>query len=81
MIDDCLNRTKVKRGSELPQSKLNESDVQLILALVLHRDELKKQLKILTNKAISEKFDVSLRTIDRVTSGETWSHVVVAKTK
>ena len=78
MIDDCLNRTKVKRGSELPQSKLNESDVQLILGLVLHRDELKNQLKVLTNQSIADKFDVSLRTIDRITSGETWGHVVVA---
>lgn len=75
MIDDPLNRTKVKRGSQLPQAKLNEIDVQLVLDLVLEREALKKQLKCLTNEALAEKFGVHQRTIDRITAGESWIHV------
>lgn len=40
MIDDPLNRTKVKRGEELPWSKLTEEDVRQIREL----DDYKKRL-------------------------------------
>ena len=73
--NDGLHRLKFKRGSQLPQAKLNEQDVQLVLQLVMHRDDLKKQLKCLTNKAIAEKFGVHYRTIDRITAGESWIYV------
>lgn len=75
MIDDPLNRTKVLRGSQLPQAKLHEDDVQLILQLVAHRDDLKRQLCLMTNERIAEKFNVHRRTIDRITAGEAWGHV------
>jgi FixJ family two-component response regulator len=75
MIDDCMNRTKVKRGSDLPHSKLKEDDIRLIHALVAEREQMKATLKGLTNKAIADKWDVHVRTIDRITSGETWGHV------
>jgi hypothetical protein len=75
MIDDCMNRTKVKRGSALPQSKLTEGDVRNILALVEHRDSLKKQASELTNASIAEKYGVHIRTVDRITSGESWGHI------
>ena len=42
MIDDPLNRTKVKRGMDLPQAKLTDADVLMIRELVGYRDELKK---------------------------------------
>lgn len=76
MIDDPLNRNKAKRGSDLPQSKLNEDDVRLIRGLVEHREYEKKKLAELTNAKIAEKFGVHIRTIDRITAGENWGHVI-----
>ena len=73
--NDPLHRLNFKRGSELPQAKLTEHDVQLVLELVLHRDDLKNQLRCLTNKSIAEKFGVHQRTIERITSGGGWGHV------
>jgi len=75
MIDDPLNRQKVKRGSQLPQSKLNEEDVLNILGIVEYRNKLKDELSNLTNKKIAEKYDVHFRTIDRITAFESWTHV------
>jgi hypothetical protein len=75
MIDNPLNRLKVKRGSELPHAKLTESDVLLIRSLVEHREHLKDQARMLTNQRIAEKFGVHQRTIDRITAGESWNHV------
>lgn len=75
MIDCAMNRTKVKRGSELPHSKLNEDDVAKINALIEHREALKRQARELSNSKLAEKFDVHVRTIDRIGTGETWGHV------
>ena len=75
MIDDPLNRTKVKRGSKLPQSKLTETDVKLIREIIEERDQLKFVLSQMTNAKIAEKFEVHVRTIDRITTGESWTHV------
>ena len=75
VIDDPLNRLKVKRGSELPWAKLTEQDIQLIRELVEERERLKAQARALTNARIAEKFGVHVRTVDRVTAGETWGHV------
>lgn len=75
MKDDPLNRLTVKRGSQLPQSKLTEDDVILIRKLIDHREELKRQASQLTAKKLAEKFGVHYRTIDRIATGEGWSHV------
>jgi FixJ family two-component response regulator len=75
MIDDCMNQTKVKRGSELPHAKLTEDDIRLIRSFMAEREQMKAMLRGMTNQAIAEKFDVHRRTIDRITSGETWGHV------
>ena len=75
MIDDPLNRTKVKRGSELPWAKLDEPDVLLIRKIVAEREKTKEQLKYVTNAALARKFGVHIRTIDRITCGESWGHV------
>ncbi len=75
MIDDAMNRLKVKRGSQLPQSKLTEADVREIFAMVEQRDRLKRQLSRLTNASIAEMYGVHVRTVDRVTSGHGWSGV------
>lgn len=75
MIDCQLNRTKVKRGSELPWAKLDESDVANIRQIVSDRELLKRAAAELTNAKIAEKFGVHRRTIDRITAGEAWTHV------
>ena len=75
MIDNPMNRIKVKRGMDLPQSKLTDDDVLMIRELVNIRDDLKLQASQLTNKCIAEKFGVHHRTIDRITAGGAWSHV------
>ena len=75
MVDDPMNRTKVKRGEELPQARLTEGDVRIIRELIEERVRLHKEARALTNKRIAEKFGVHIRTIDRINSGETWGHV------
>jgi len=75
MKDDVLNRTKAKRGSQLPWAKLDESDITVIRELVSEREYHKRQASHLTNAKIAEKFGVHVRTIDRVTAGENWGHV------
>jgi len=75
MIDDPLNRTKVKRGSELPWAKLTEADVALIRQIVAERENAKRQLQYVTNAALARKFGVHKNTIDRITNGESWGHV------
>ena len=75
MIDDPLNRTKVKRGEELPHSKLTDDDVRSIREMMTERSELYRRAASLSNRAIAAKFDVHVRTIDRISNGETWGHV------
>ena len=75
MIDDPLNRNKVKRGMDLPQSRLTDDDVRNIRSLIEHRADLLNQAKQLTNKKIAEMYGVHFRTIDRISTGETWGHV------
>ena len=75
MKDDPLNRTKVLRGSDLPQAKLDESDVLLIRQIVEERERTKQKLRHVTNAAIARKFGVHIRTIDRIATGESWGHV------
>ena len=64
-----------KRGSELPQSKLDEDDVRLIISLIHERESLRAQASELTNAKIAEKFGVHYRTIDHISAGKTWGHV------
>lgn len=76
MIDDPLNRNKVKRGVDLPHAKLDEEDIRLIFAAVEERKRLRDEANRLSNKALAEKFGVHVRTIDKVTAYETWTHIV-----
>ncbi|MCB1789423.1 MAG: hypothetical protein KDJ24_03930 [Gammaproteobacteria bacterium] len=75
MIDNPLNRIKVKRGSDLPHAKLSEDDVALIRKLIAVREDLKRQASELTNAKIAEKFGMHVRSIDRIAGGESWTHV------
>jgi len=75
VVDDPLNRLHVKRGSELPHSKLNEKLIKKIRKTVAERERLKVVLSGMTNAAIAKQYGVHVRTIDRITAGENWHHV------
>ncbi len=75
MIDNPLNRLACKRGSQLPWAKLDEQKVADIMALIERRDELKAELREMTNAAIAKRYGVHIRTIDRISNGEAWGHV------
>lgn len=66
----------VIRGESLPQSKLTEDDVRKIRELHDFKiSEIKKLNDSLSAKALAEKFDVHCRTIEKILSYETWTHV------
>jgi cytoplasmic iron level regulating protein YaaA (DUF328/UPF0246 family) len=75
MTDDPLNRIKVKRGSQLPHAKLNEAKVAQIRRLIERRKRLLAEAKKLTNANLAKLYHVSKRAIDRINTGESWSHV------
>lgn len=75
MIDDPLNRLKVKRGSELPQAKLNDAKVEYIHATVAKRKALRAILATMTNKALAKELGVHERTVDKAVAGYSWGHV------
>lgn len=76
MIDDPLNRLSVKRGEDLPQSKMTESDVikarhdyeraRLLIAKIQNK---------YSQKGLARKYNVHPRTMEKLLSGETWSHI------
>ena len=76
MIGNQQQRRHVaSRGEKHIASKLCDEDVVQILDIVAYREKLKKELSTLTNKHIAEKFDVHIRTIDRITVNESWAHI------
>jgi len=75
MVDDPLNRLKVKRGSQLPQAKLNEEQVRKILRMVEIRQHMDLRRKQFTNAAIAKRLGLHQRTIDKIVAGESWGHV------
>lgn len=77
MIDDVMNRLKVKRGSQLPHAKLDEEKVAEILATIERRESLKSELRSISNAAIAKRYGVHYRTIDRISAGENWGHVCI----
>ena len=80
MIDDPLNRLKVKRGSELPQAKLTEDQVRQLLRLAAKRRRVRQAVtQRLGNRALARRFGVSVSTVERILAGETWSHVAEAE--
>lgn len=76
MIDDPLNRLKVKRGNDLPQSKLNEKLVKQIRSDYQQaREEILFLQKNYSAKALAKKYGVHVRTMEKMLSGETWGMV------
>ena len=64
------------RGMELPQAKLTDLDVIEIRSMKRQRDALLKHIKEnLSNDAIGKKFGIHARTLEKILSHETWSHL------
>ncbi len=75
MKDDPLNRTKVLRGTELPQAKLTEEKVIEIRYAIAKREAYRKIARTLTNENLAKKYGVHVRTIERISADESWTHV------
>ncbi len=76
--DEYLLRARefALRGQDLPQTKLLDLEVAAIRSSVRQRENLRKYIdENLTNKALAKQYGVSLRTIERLTQHETWSHI------
>lgn len=70
-------REFAKRGQELPQSKLMDIEVIEIRSMIKQRENLRKYLKEhLSNDAIAKKFDIHCRTVEKISTYETWSHLI-----
>lgn len=66
----------VKRGMELPQSKLMPLDVAEIRSAARQRESLRKHIADnLSNAALARRFQVHERSIEKVLSHEAWSHI------
>lgn len=66
----------VKRGMELPQSKLMPLDVAEIRSAARQRENLRKHIaENLSNAALARRFQVHERTVEKVLSLEAWSHI------
>ena len=65
-MDDARQHDTIARGSSLPQSKLTDSKV-------IKLRELRKEG--ITVPALAKQFNISLRTVYRALTGESWSHI------
>lgn len=64
------------RGTALPQSKLDDEKVAAIRSAARQRENLKKHIREkLSNEALAKQYNVHVRTIEKVLSRETGSHV------
>lgn len=76
MIDDPLNRTKVKRGSDLPQSRLCDESVTKARRDYERAHRLIRKIQARYSvKGLARRHGVSHRTMEKALSGETWSHL------
>lgn len=76
MKDDVLNRLKVKRGADLPQSKLTEDQVKEMRSLYQeYRETIKKLNDEFSARGLANRYGMHVRTIEKIISGETWSHI------
>lgn len=64
------------RGVDLPQTKLESVEVEEIRSAAKQRAALTTHIRAnLTNTALAKKYNVHVRTIEKVLTRETWSHV------
>ena len=75
--DEYLRRARefAARGQDLPQTKLLDLEVAAIKSAARQREKLRQYIKDnLSNEALAKQYGVTLRTIERLTQHETWSH-------
>ena len=66
----------VKRGMDLPQSKLTPLDVDAIRSAARQRESLRNHIRDnLSNTAIAKAHGVHVRTVEKVLQGFSWVHV------
>lgn len=71
-----IKRLAAARGSELTQSKLNETLVARIRAEHAAKEELKRLLDSLYSaEAFARRYGVGKTTIDKLLTYQTWRHV------
>lgn len=69
-------REMALRGQELPHAKLLDLDVVSIRSAARQRDALRKHIAAnLSNEALAKLHGVHVRTIEKILSRETWSHI------
>lgn len=69
-------RQNAKRGQELPHAKLLDLDIVDIRSAHRQRINLLTFIRNnLSNEALAKKHGVSLRTIEKIVSYESWGHV------
>jgi hypothetical protein len=77
--DEYMSRARefALRGQELPQAALLDLEVIEIRRAHKQREELLEFIREeLSNAALSKKFKVHVRTIERIVQRETWSHLL-----
>ncbi len=77
--DEYLSRSRefAVRGQDLPQTKLIDLDVLAIRSAVKQRENLRKYIKDnLSNEALSKKFGVHIRNIEKIITYQTWNHLL-----
>lgn len=76
--DEYLLRARelAPRGQDLPHAKLLDLDVLAIRSAARQRESLRQHIRDnLSNEALARQFGVHVRTIEKVLSAESWSHV------
>ena len=64
------------RGSEHPQAKLTDEQVQEMRSARRQRQALLRHIKEnLSNEAMAKKYGVHVRTVEKVVTHEGWCHV------
>ena len=64
------------RGQDIPQSKLLDMDVIAIRSAQRQRENLLQHIRNnLSNAALARQFGVHERSIEKIMSRETWSHL------
>lgn len=76
--DEYLLRARelAPRGQDLPHAKLLDLDVLAIRSAARQRESLRQHIRDnLSNEALARKFGVHVRTVEKVLSAESWSHI------
>lgn len=70
-------RANALRGVELGQSKLNDDAIKCIRSAAIQRQKLREHIAAtLSNEALAKEYKVHVRTIEKILTYETWSHII-----